>query len=102
MVTLRMGRVLMGFLDQVERNFTGRLLRRQADGKCAYTSAATSREEVGFEMMEEYILKINNMVAQYIDTQYLLDLCEATERAPGVWVGMRWWGQAYINLVGSR
>ena len=39
---------------------------------------------------------------QYIATLFLLHLCEGTERAPGAWVGMRWWEQAEINLAGAR
>ena len=42
------------------------------------------------------------MVAQYIATRLLLDLCEGAERAPGEMLGMWWWVQAYINLVGER
>ena len=63
---------------------------RRADGKWDYTSAA-ARAEAGFDAMEEYIWKIQNMIAQYIVTQSLLDLCEAMERTPGVRVGMQWW-----------
>ena len=44
----------------------------------------------------------NNTVSQYIDTRSLLDLCEVSERAPGVRVGMRWWDQAVINMAGAR
>ena len=32
----------------------------------------------------------------------LLELCEGEERAPGARVGMWWWYQADINLVGAR
>ena len=42
------------------------------------------------------------MVAHYIATRSLLDLCEGSERAPGAQVGMRWWEQVGINLVGAR
>ena len=42
------------------------------------------------------------MVAQYVSTKSLLDLCEVMERAPGSQVGMWWWEQEDINLTGSR
>ena len=42
------------------------------------------------------------MVAQYIATRSLLDLCEGSERAPGEQVGMRWWQQVGIDLEGDR
>ena len=53
-----------------------------------YTSVATSREEAGFLTMEDYIRRRQNTVAQYIAIRSLLDLCEGSERAPGVRVGM--------------
>ena len=48
-------------------------------------------ELAGFLTMEEYIRRLQNMVAQYIDTRSLLDLCEGLDRAPGARVGMPWW-----------
>ena len=60
-------------------------------GKWEYTLATTAREEAGFETTEEYIWQRQNMVAQYIATRSLLDLCEGSERSPGVRVGMPWW-----------
>ena len=55
LVTLRMGKALRGFQDQMARRLTGRLLRRTPDEKWTYTSAVTEQEEVGFLTMEEYI-----------------------------------------------
>ena len=31
-----------------------------------------------------------------------LDLCKATERKQGAWVGMRRWEKTYIDLEGAR
>ena len=42
------------------------------------------------------------MVAQYIATRSLLDLCEGLGRAPGARVGMRWREQAGLNIAGAR
>ena len=53
-------------------------------------------------MMEEYFRRLQNTVAQYIATRSLLDLCEGSEWEPGAWMGMWWWDQAGINLVGAR
>ena len=41
------------------------------------------------------------MVAQYIATKSLVDLCEGSKRAPGAQVGMWWWEQALIDLAGA-
>ena len=53
-------------------------------------------------MIEAYIWRMQNTVVQYIATQSLMDLCEATERNKGAQVGMWWWEQAVIYLVGAR
>ena len=58
--------------------------------------------EAGFETLETYIQQRQNVVAQYIATLLLLDLCKATERKQRAWVGIWWWEQAYIDLEGSR
>ena len=59
-------------------------------------------EEVGVLVVEEYIRRCQNTVAQYIATRSLLDLCEGLERASGAQVGMRWWEQVEIYLTGAR
>ena len=97
-VNPHMGKVLGRFQTQVARPLTGRLPQSTTDGKWRYTSAAAAREEAGFLTMEEYVRRRQNMVAKYIATRSLLDLCEGLERAPGVRVGMRWWEQVGIDL----
>ena len=52
--------------------------------------------------MEDYIRRRQNTVAQYISTRSLLDLCEGSESASGVQLGIQWWEQAGINMAGSR
>ena len=42
------------------------------------------------------------MVAQFIATQFILDLCEETERTPRARVGMRWWDKLGIDLTWAR
>ena len=43
-----------------------------------------------------------NMVAQYIPTRSLLDLCGGSEMALGGQMGVWWWDQAGINIAGAR
>ena len=88
LVTPCMGRAMWGFQDQVAIRLAGQIPRQKPDGGWTYTSAAMAREEAGFQTMEEYIWRRQNMFAQYIATRSLLDLCEGSERAPGVRVGM--------------
>ena len=47
------------------------------------------KAEAGFETMEMYIWRRQNMVAQYIAMIFLLDLSEATDRKQGSWLGMQ-------------
>ena len=101
-VTPRMGSALGGFQGQVARRIMGHLPRRKPERKWTYTLAARAREDAGFQTIEEYIRRRQNMVVQYIATRSLLDLCEGSERAPGERAGMRWWDQAGINLEGER
>ena len=61
-----------------------------------------AREEAGFLTMEDYTRRHENTAEKYIATRSLLDLCEGSERSPGGRVGMRWWEQAIINMVGVR
>ena len=84
------------------RRLTGWIPQRQTDGKLEYTSAETARAEAGFEEMEEYIHQSQNTFTQYIATRSLLNLYEVMERTQGPRVGMWWWDQAGINLVGAR
>ena len=101
-VTPSMGSNLGGFQGQVAPWLTGWLLRRKIDRKWDYTSSATAKEEAGSQTIKEYMRRQQNMVAQYIATQSLLDLCEVSERAPGAQVGMWWWEKVGINLAGKR
>ena len=41
------------------------------------------------------------MVAQYIATQPIMDLCEQITQRPGVRVSWSWWEQAGIDLEGA-
>ena len=88
--TPHMGRVLGGFQDQVARQLPVRILRRRIDRKWEYTLEDAARAEVGFELMEIYIRRRQNTVAQYIATKSILDLFEAAERNHGAMVGMQW------------
>ena len=50
-------------------------------------------QEAGIEEVEEYVPRIQNMVAQYISTRRIIDLCEETLWRPGMQVSKRWWEQ---------
>ena len=81
---------------------TGWLLWRTLNGKWKYTSAVMEREEAGVLVVEEHIRRLQKMVAQYIATRSLLELCEGLERAPWAQVGLRWCEHVVIDLAGAR
>ena len=58
--------------------------------------------EAGLEGIGKYIIRSQNMVAQYIATRLILDLCEQSARMPGSRVSRRWWEQAGIDLEGAK
>ena len=101
-VTPHMRRVLRGFQDQVEQRLMGGLPQKRSDGGYKYTLAEAAREEARFNLMDTYIQRRQNTVAQYIATQPILDLCRAADKKLGTRVGMCWWEQAVLDLVGAR
>ena len=42
------------------------------------------------------------MVAHYISTRLIMDLCERDTRRPGARVSRRWWEQDGIDLEGAK
>ena len=54
-------------------------------------------EEIGF-----YIAYSHNMVAQYIATHPIMDLCLAAEQNPGMFLSRRWWEQPTLDIMGIR
>ena len=42
------------------------------------------------------------MVAKYVATRTILDLCERSVRMPIAWVSQRWWEKEELNLAGAR
>ena len=59
-------------------------------------------QEVGFEELDMYVLRRQNMVGQYIATQSILDLCEETLQSLGTCVTKMLWEQEVMGLVGSQ
>ena len=47
-------------------------------------------------------LRRQNMVAHYIPTQHIMDLCKEVVQSPGAWVTKMWWYQEGLDLKGAR
>ena len=63
-MNLRIGRALGGFQHRFVQQITGRKPRLVLDGIWDYPSLETAIQELGFEEMEEYLMKRQNKVAQ--------------------------------------
>ena len=81
------GQSLEGFQHSVAQRITGRQPRQLLDGSWGCPLLGAVMQEAWFEDMEEYVLKRQNMVAQYIAMRPIMDLCKETVWMPGTWVG---------------
>ena len=93
-----MERALSSFQLSVLRRLTERQLSRRGYGSWYYLPMAAAMEEAGFEDIGTYIMRRQNMVAQYISTRTIMDLCEQPTQRPGAWVSRRWWEQEGLDL----
>ena len=96
-VSPTMERALSAFIYEATRRITGRQPRRGRDGNWFYPSLMGSMKEAGFTDVRMSITRSQNMVAQYIATRPLLELCEGAKQQGGARVTMRWWDQKGIN-----
>ena len=58
--------------------------------------------EAGFEGIGTYITRSQNMVAQYISTRPIMDLCEQSAWRPGSRVSCQWWKQDGLYFEGGK
>ena len=96
-VSPRMERALSVFIHGAARQLTGRQQQRWRDGKWFYHSLDGAMKEAGLTNVRTSINRRQNMVAQYIATRPLLDLCEGATQREGARVTLRWWDQTGID-----
>ena len=99
MLTPRMERSLDSFKH---RRITGIRPRRRGGGSWAYPPLDEAMGESGFEGIRKSITRMQNMVAQYIATRPILDLCERSDRRPGARMSWQWWEQVGIDLEEAK
>ena len=58
--------------------------------------------ETGFEGIGTYVTSRQNMVAKYIITRPIMDLCERSARRPGARMSRWWWEQDGLDLEGAK
>ena len=67
-----------------------------------YPSIGEVMEIVGLEEIGVYIARRHNMVAQYIVTRPIMDLCLVAERDPVMRLSRRWWENPALDILGIR
>ena len=80
-----------GFQQRVAKKITGSQTMHLLGRRWDYPPLDTVIQESGFEEMAEYEMKRKNMVAKYIVTQPIMDLCEEIVQMSGTCVKRRWW-----------
>ena len=90
-------RALDSLMHGAARRLTGRQPRIGWDGKWYYPSLAGAMKEAGFTEIRKSITNRQNMVAQYISTRLILDLCERNKQRGGERVYRRCWDQKGID-----
>ena len=93
-----MERALNRFQHRDMRRLTGRQIRQWGEVSWEYIPLAVAMEEAGFEEIRVYVTMSQNTVAQYIETQPILVLCDRSVQRPGAWVYQRRWEQVGLNL----
>ena len=65
--------------------------------KWFYPSLEGAMKEAGLKDIRTSVNSRQNMVAQYISTRPILDLCKGNKQIGGARVAMRWWDQKGIE-----
>ena len=78
------------FQHRVSMRIIRKQTKRRVYGSWEYPPPETEMEEAGFEEMGAYVPKRQNIVAQYIETRSVLELCEEMVWRSGAWVTRRW------------
>ena len=74
--------------------------KRQPDGTWVYPPTGSALPMVVLEEIGVHIARRQNMVAQYISTRNIIDLCLEAERNPGMRLSRRWWEQPSLDIIG--
>ena len=75
------------------RRITGKQPRCGGGGKWTYPPLKEAMQEAGIEGIWKDVTRRNNIVAQYIATRPIMDLCERAMQRVGARVSRRWWNQ---------
>ena len=97
-----MEKALDSFQSRVARRITGENPRQRTDGIWDYPPLAEALGEAGLGGIRKSVTRRQNMVAQYIATRPILDLCEQATQRLVARVSRRWWEKYGIDLEGAK
>ena len=101
-LTPRIERALDSFIHWTAHKITGNQPRRWGGGKWTYPPLKEAMREAGFDGIRKAVTRMQNMVAQYIATRPILDICERATQRDGARVSRRGWYQEGINLKAAK
>ena len=90
------------FYHRLACRLTGRQPRRGRDEAWIYPLLEYAMVEAGLQEVETYDSCRQNMVAQFILTRLIMNLCLAAEWRQGPRMSKRWWEQDGVNVEGVR
>ena len=90
-LTPRLEKDLAGFQHRSAQRMAGMGPKRQPDRMWVYPPIGVALAMVGLWEIGLYIARCQNMVAQYIVTRPIMELCLAADRKPVMSLSRRWW-----------
>ena len=101
-MTPRLEKSLKSFHNQAVQRMAEMVPKRQHDGTWVYTPIREALAMVGLKDIGVYISHRKNMVAQYIATRPIMDLCLAEDWKPGLCLPRRWWDHTALYILWIR
>ena len=80
----------------------GMVPKHQWYGTWVYPPIGVALAMMVLEEIEVYISPRQNIVAQYIATRPIMELCLAAERKPGMRLSRQWWEYPALDILGIR
>ena len=90
-VTPHIGRTLGGFHNRESRWLTVMQTWRWNDRSWIHPPLREAPEAAEMGLLEDYIARCQNMVAQYNGMHMILEICIGTERMEGSQAPIQWW-----------
>ena len=95
-------KALDSFHHRAVQRMAGMVPKCQQDGTWVYPPIGAALEKVGLDEIGVYIACRQNMVAQYIATCHIMELCLESERKPGLCLSKRWWEKTALDDLWIR